>query len=92
MHNKTPSTLTMKNQHQHQQHQHHNQRKTIEDMLDAALPKRKTQAYKIETIEDMLEELTHRGVDIPEQEKDEKGKDITTGYKQILYDLMTKSD
>jgi len=64
----------------------------IEDMLDAALPRRKTKAYKAETVEDMIEELTHRGVEIPEKEKDKEGKEITTGYKQILYDLMKNSD
>ena len=29
---------------------------------------------------------------IPDYEKDKKGKDITVGYKQTLYDLMKKSD
>ena len=59
----------------------------IEDMLNAALPRRKTKDYKAETIDDMLEELRHRGVDIPEQ-----GKDKKTDYKQILHDLMKNSD
>ena len=40
----------------------------------------------------MLEELTHRGDEIPEKEKDKDGKEITVGYKKTLYDIMKKTE
>lgn len=53
---------------------------------------RKTKTYGAEKVEDMKAELIHRGIAIPDYEKDKKGKDITVGYKQTLYDLMKKSE
>ncbi len=54
---------------------------------------RKTKGYGAETVDDMLDELTHRGIQIPEKEKDKKtGKELTVGYIQTLYELMKKSD
>jgi hypothetical protein len=55
-------------------------------------PSRKTKGYGAETVEDMLAELTHRGVDIPEKERDKDGKEIMVGYKKTLYDIMKSSD
>ena len=64
-----------------------------EALLDSRIkPSRKTKAYGTETVEDMLAELRHRGVDIPEKEKDKEGKEITVGYKKTLYDIMKNSD
>jgi len=65
----------------------------IEALLGSRIkPSRKTKGYGAETVEDMLAELTHRGVEIPEKEKDKEGKEITVGYKKTLYDIMKSSD
>ena len=73
------------------------QANALADLAGRTKPSRPNKSYKLETVEGMLAELTHRGITIPERTKlvyvrgNPTQQDINlSDYKQTLFDLMKK--